>query len=389
MLPRYRCTMPEGLADRLAARIAREGSVPFRDFMEAALYDPDDGYYGSGRAAIGRGGDFYTSVSVGPLFGRLLARQFAEMWERLGRPHVFDVVEQGAHDGQFACDALDGLREQSPECFAQTRYTIIEPGERFRRRQQEKLAAYGTQVRYLPSIDALEAFSGVHFSNELVDAFPVHRVRFSGESWHEQRVTYYAGAFSFVDSEVAAGGELEAALRDLPRNVAPGFHTEVNLEARHWVRGAAEKLARGWMLAIDYGHAAADFFDPSRAAGTLAAYREHRRCDDPLSDPGSQDLTAHVDFTALAREGLSAGMDLVGFTDQHHFMVGLSRLHFHDAAELTPQRQREILAFKTLMHPGLLGMNFRVLCLGKGTLDVQPISGFALAREGHTALGLD
>src|SRR5690606_38059364 len=147
-----------------------------------------------------------------------------------------------------------------------------------------------------------------------------------------------------------------------PRNVAPGFETEVNLAARRWIREVAGKLDCGWLLAIDYGHAAADFFHPDRSHGTLAAYREHRRCDDPLANPGEQDLTSHVDFTTLAETGRQAGMELHGYTDQHHLMVGLSRLHFHDVQEMTPERQRELLAFKTLMHPGLLGISFRALC---------------------------
>lgn len=380
--------MSQGLSQSLITRIAEHGPLPFRDFMEAALYDPEHGYYSSGRAAIGRGGDFYTSVSVGSLFGRLLARQFAEMWERLGRPEVFDVVEQGAHNGQFARDALEGLREQSPECFARTRYTIIEPGERFRERQATMLAEHEAQVRWFASLEEAPAWGGVHFSNELVDAFPVHRVRWTGERWMERYIVWEGGGFRFTDGEPASA-ELRAWLETLPRNVAPGFETEVNLEAQRWIRTVAGKLERGWVLAIDYGHNAVDFFHPDRASGTLAAYRAHRRCDDPLADPGEQDLTTHVNFTALAQEGMRHGLELEGFTDQHHFMVGLSQLHFRDAEEITPQKQRELLAFKTLMHPGLLGMNFRVLCLGKGVPGAQPLSGFSLARNGQAALGLD
>jgi SAM-dependent MidA family methyltransferase len=228
----------------------------------------------------------------------------------------------------------------------------------------------------------------VHFSNELVDAFPVHRVRWTGERWVERHVTWDGKAFLFIDGETGSE-QLRQCMKKLPRNVAPGFETEVNLDARRWVHAVAEKLVRGWLLVIDYGHAAVDLFHPRRASGTLAAYREHRRCDDLLAEPGEQDLTAHVNFTALAKEGITAGLEFQGFTDQHHFMVGLSQLHFHDSDEITTRKQRELLAFKTLMHPGLLGMNFRALCLRKGAPGSKALSGFSLAPSGLAALGLD
>src|SRR5258708_36297428 len=154
--------MTAGLTEILRERIRREGPISFADFMAAALYDPEHGYYGSGRARIGRAGDFFTSVSVGPLFGRLLARQFAEMWEALGRPAPFTVAEQGAHDGTLALDLLGGLREFAPECFAATELALIEPAAVWERRQREKLAAF-PQVRWVPCAAALSGSTGLFF----------------------------------------------------------------------------------------------------------------------------------------------------------------------------------------------------------------------------------
>jgi SAM-dependent MidA family methyltransferase len=369
----------------LQAEIARRGPIPFRDFMEAALYHPEGGYYASGRAAIGRGGDYYTSVSVGPLFGRLLARQFVEMWERLGQPADFSIVEQGAHGGEFAGDALAGLREFAPECFASAIYVIVEPSAALEQRQRGRLSEFAGKVAWSRTLSGLEPFQGVHFSNELLDAFPVHRVRWDGAQWLERHVALEGERFVWIDT--APGTEaLHTHLALLPRSLSAGYETEVNLAALDWIAALATRLARGWVLLVDYGYPRAEYYRPERQAGTLSAYAQHRRVDDPLDAPGKIDLTAHIDFTAVAERALAAGLGLRGFTDQHHFMVGLSRLHFTDTDGITPAQARELRAFKTLMHPNLLGQSFKVLCFEKAV--AGPLAGFAFAREPCEALGI-
>lgn len=364
----------ETLSSIIAARIQATGPLTFAEFMEAALYHPEHGYYASGRSAIGRGGDYFTNISVGPLFGRLLMRQFAEMWERLGRPAVFTIVEQGAHAGDFAFDVLEGARDLEPVFFEAIRYIIVEPLPEAEERQRARLAAFGKKLSWVEAPAALAPLEGVHFSNELIDAFPVNRIQWVGGAWRERRVDFRDG--HFVWSDAPLGNEaLRQHLATLPTDFSEGYTTEVNLLAAPWISELAAKLQRGWVLAIDYGYPRAEYYRPERTGGTLSAYAKHQRVDDPLSAPGEIDLTAHVDFSALADAARQTGLHVAGFTDQHHLMVGLARLHFRDAPEMTPALEKEHRAFKTLMHPNLMGSAFKGICFARegGT----PLSGFA------------
>jgi SAM-dependent MidA family methyltransferase len=364
--------------------MAQHGPISFRDFMARALYDPEHGYYGGSKARVGRRGDFFTNVSVGPLFGRLLARQFAEMWQRLGAPADFVIVEQGAHGGDFAADALAALREFDPACFAATTVWLVEPLAGMRQTQGERLRDFGTaKARWTDAVVNLPAFHGVHFSNELLDAFPVHRVCWRGNRWVERRVDFQEGRFLFVDAELASE-ELRAHLAGLPP-VPTNYETEVNLAVAPWLAEVASRLHAGFVLAIDYGYPREEYYRPERSSGTLSAYAAHQRAPDPLQRPGEIDLTAHVDFTTLAEAAASLGLELAGFTDQHHFMVGLSRLHFPDDQSLSAAGQQDLRAFQTLMHPGLMGRSFHAICLAKGVSDTS-LTGFQFAGDPRTKL---
>ena len=349
-----RATFMNPLAIELRARIAQRGPIPFREFMEAALYHPEHGYYSSGRARIGRRGDFITNVSVGALFGRLLARQFAEMWEQLGSPAQWTIVEQGAHRGEFARDALEGMREFAPRAFEAATYEIVEPVEILRAAQTSALA--GLPVEWVSSLENLEPFTGVHFSNELLDAFPVHLVARRGAQWIERYVDCAGDVFVFADGPLS---DSRLAPHLAAMEVPDGFVTEVNLAALDWIDTLAAKIERGFVLAIDYGYPREQFLE--RRAGTLSAYAAHQREPDPLARPGEIDLTAHVEFTSLIERAERDGFRLHSFTDQHRFIVKASRLHF--TTESPPPA--ELRAFKTLMHPVLLGNAFKVLRLAK------------------------
>lgn len=373
------------LPDLLRAAIDRRGPLPFRDFMEQALYHPEHGYYSSGRAAIGRDGDFFTSVSVGPLFGALLARQFEEMWQRLDCPECFTIVEQGAHSGDFARDVISHLHLHSPTLHERLRYILVEPSPRARAVQRTTLGAFAADAEWVDAPDKLPAFTGVHFSNELLDAFPVHLLKRVGTAWLERHVAWRDEAFAFVDLPLSSPEirTVAAALPELP----DGYVTEINPAALTWIDSLAAKLERGYLLAIDYGFPRDEYYRPERTDGTLAAYAAHRREPNPLARPGEIDLTAHIDFTTLAERAEHAGLRLAGFTDQHHFIVGLIRLHFSDT-EPTPERQKELRALQTLMHPTLMGRSFKVLGLAKGMDKASPLSGFHFAPDPRTALGL-
>jgi SAM-dependent MidA family methyltransferase len=337
--------------------LAERGPMPFRDFMELALYHPEHGYYGSGRAALGRKGDYFTNVSVGAVFGQLLAFQFREMWELLERPANFVIVEQGGNDGTFAADVLEWCRAEVPDFFKALRYEIVEGLEVLRDRQRERLREFTGKVAWGNTLEELPRFTGVHFSNELIDAFPVHLVRFRDGAWRELYVT---PELTWLEQPIE-NTKLIEQLADVPR--IEGYATEVSLDAPRWAAALAAKIERGWVLAIDYGYPRERYYSPERTQGTLQCYSAHARAMDPLANPGFRDLTAHVEFTSLVRAFHTAGMELTGYTDQHHFMTGLVSRLFPDRAP-SPQQVRGL---KTLLHPEMLGTSFQVLALSRAT----------------------
>lgn len=349
--------MPANLAEILRAEIAARGSIPFRDFMEWALYHPEHGYYTSGRAEIGRRGDFFTNISVGPLFGKLLAREFATRWRSMGEPSEFVIVEQGAGGGDFAADVLAELRACSPACLAATRYRMVEPSSLLARRQRERLAQW--PVEWSPSLASLRPFTGIHFSNELPDSFPVHLVRWTGAEWVERSVTLEKGALAFVDTPFSSPA-VAAGCAKIPLPLPPGYTTEVNLAAPQWIRDVADKLVRGSVIVVDYGYPRADYYAMERMEGTLTGYAHHHRIRDVLTAPGQVDLTAHVDFTSLIEAGESAGLRVAEFTDQHRFVTRLGIEYFAGQIEAGERR-----AFMTLMHPQFMGSAFKVLRMEK------------------------
>ena len=347
--------------------------------MEQALYHPEHGYYSSGRCVIGRAGDYFTNVSVGSLFGRLLAAQFTEMWTLLGRPAEFIIVEQGAQDGRFACDVLESVRQRSPEFFAALVYRIVEPFPVLEARQRETLAGFTGQVSWHKSVAELAPFSGVHFSNELLDALPVHLVRWSDGGWLERHVTSSDEVFEFVDLPIA-----DSALRNhlalIATPLPDGCETEVNLEALHWVDEVAAKLARGFLLAADYGFARDAFYGPERRAGTLQCYARHRVVRSPLTQIGHADITAHVDWMSIAERGEASGLTLSGFADQHHFITGLLAAD-NDAEVTTAADAKTKRGLQTLLHPTLLGTAFQFLAFSKNIAPTTRLAGFRFGRD--------
>ncbi|CAN5474185.1 SAM-dependent methyltransferase [soil metagenome] len=367
-------------------RIAAAGPVPFAWFMEQALYHPEHGYYSSGRAAIGRGGDYFTNVSVGPLFGRLMEAQFAEMWTLLGAPEEFVIVEQGAHDGQFAHDVLATAETVHPAFFGALRYRIVEPFPILRARQIETLTPFKERVRWSETLDVLEPFCGIHFSNELLDAMPVHVVVWNGSEWLERHVADNGSEFNFVDLPIA-NDILTRLLAAVPTPQTSGYETEVNLAALRWVDEIARKLTKGFVVAVDYGFARDEFYAPHRTTGTLQCRARHQLVESPLMQIGEADITAHVEWTSVAGRAVSSSFELIGFTDQHHFITGL--LTGENGAELiheqNPKTQRTL---HTLLDPGFLGMKFQFLVLGKNIAAAPKLAGLRFARDARAALAV-
>ncbi|MEY2529196.1 MAG: hypothetical protein QOJ05_1286 [Verrucomicrobiota bacterium] len=371
-------TGDQALAGFIQQTIRETGPVTFAWFMEQALYHPEFGYYSSGRCGIGRRGDYFTNTSVGPLFGRLLAAQFAEMWEVLGRPDDFVIVEQGAHHGDFARDALLAARERSPAFFASLRYRIVEPFSILEERQRATLSDFRLKLKWEKSLDDLAPFQGVHFSNELVDAMPVHLIARNEDNtgWRERLVGLSGDGFAFVEGPIA-NDALRQHLKKIPQGPAAPYETEINLAALEWVAPISRKLERGFVLAVDYGYAREQFYAAKRSSGTLQSYAEHRPLPSPLRGIGQADITAHVDWTSVVERAEECGLTLKGFTDQHHFITGLLTV-VEPAAD-------ERRALQTLMHPEFLGTRFQYLGLGKDA-PVAGLSGFRFARDARKAL---
>ncbi|MFZ4483108.1 MAG: class I SAM-dependent methyltransferase [Chthoniobacterales bacterium] len=364
---------PDAVAEELRRRILTGGPIGFDQFMDVALYHPESGYYASDAARTGRRGDFFTSVSVGPVFGRLLAAQAAAVWEALGRPHDFTLVEQGANDGQLMADVLSSLERDCPECRPHA--VLVEPLARLRDAQVHTLAAWKDRVAHVDRTSSLPEFTGLFFANELLDAFPFKLLVREDDAWRERRVTVESGGgLRFIEVETDLDAPIVAA-------EPSRFLTEVIPGLGAWMRDLAGRLAHGQILLIDYGHPANIRHAPARAAGSAAAYRAHQRVDDLLASPGAQDLTAHVDFTAVARAGEQAGLSLAGFTDQYHALASLASAVFPPMAALPPSAEsaRELRGLRQLLHPESMGTSFKWLALERG-LDA-PTPAFAFARD--------
>lgn len=367
------------LVDFIRGEIRRDGPVTFRWFMEQALYHPMHGYYSSGRCAIGRGGDYFTNVSVGSVFGRLLAAQFGEMWEQLGRPNEFVIVEQGAHDGTFGRDVLEAVRARAPEFFEALKYCVVEPFAVLRERQTRTLDAFAEKVSWVDSLAQLEPFCGVHFSNELLDAMPVHLVRRDSGVWNERYVDDTGDSFSFLDAPISTP-VLQQHLQTLPAIRSTPYQTEVNLAALDLIGGIAEKLTRGFVLAVDYGHTRADYYSDARSSGTLRCAKDHQVLPSPLLEIGHADVTAHVDWTSVSGRAQQCGLDLTGFADQHHFLTGIvSELvasEFESSADTSMRRR-----LQTLLNPTLLGRTFQFLELTRNVSSNLRRIGFKFTRD--------
>jgi SAM-dependent MidA family methyltransferase len=365
----------------------RRGPVPFASFMEQALYEPAHGYYSAGRCAIGRRGDYFTSISVGPLFGKMVAAQFAEIWERLDRPNDFVIVEQGAHHGEFATDVLEELRAQRPEFFAALRYRIVEPFAVLRDRQAGVLRQFGRKLEWCASLEEMEPFCGVHFSNELLDAMPVHLLQAAGNAgareWRERCVERTSCGFAFIDCPIS-NERLQARLRKIPSPPPGHYETEVNLATLDWIEKLARKLTCGVVLTVDYGYPRREFYSPQRTAGTLQGYIQHRVAPSPLEEPGTIDITSHVEWTSLAERAEECGLRVAGFTDQHHFLTGLL------AADplLEKMAIANARALQTLLHPEMLGTKFQFLALTTNLASDTAFSGFKFGRDARSSLGL-
>jgi SAM-dependent MidA family methyltransferase len=347
------------LIESIRETIRAQGPQSFAWFMQQALYHPEHGYYSSGRCAIGRKGDYFTNVSVGPLFGQLLASQFSEIWERLGKINDFVIVEQGAHDGQFAVDVLEFAQKRLPKFFDAVRYRILEPFPILEEQQRRRFEAFGDKIEWRKS---LEPFTGVHFSNELLDAMPVRLI----SDGTEKLVGFDGENLVFVER--------------------PVDKAVLNQPALDWMDEIAANLQRGYLIAIDYGCTDEDF------RRTVQVRAQHRNLYSPFDSIGEADITMSVDWRSIVERAQANGLRVAGFTDQHHFLTGIISQFGRGGSPEPPagdwgqsplpdsrKAKREL---QTLLHPEMLGRAFQVLALTKNLdANAPPLAGFKFARE--------
>jgi SAM-dependent MidA family methyltransferase len=312
------------LVAEIRDRLEREGRMTFRDFMEMALYHPQHGYYRSPREKMGRAGDYLTSPEVHPLFGHMVGRQLAEMWEAMGSPARFDVLEMGAGNGLLARDILRWAQRLNPPFFDALAYRIAETSPALVERQRYTLEALNLPEgkatwEQCPSPGRT---NGCVLSNELVDSFPVHRVAVEGGELREVYVVQLEDGFE-EDLGPPSTDELAAYFQRLGLLPGEGCRAEVNLAALDWMRQVAVAVAQGFVLTFDYGHEAAELYAPWRREGTLLCFYRHNPSSDPYARIGRQDMTAHVDFTSLVAEGRRHGLEPLGLTTQTRFLAAL------------------------------------------------------------------
>ncbi len=341
-------------------------SIPFSEYMEMALYDEDHGYYAKPEnRAVGRKGDFYTSVSVGEMFGFLLAQKIAAVRESdfdVGKPFV--IVEQGAHDGQLALDILAGLGEKVDPLV---KYRIIDPRPATREwlRQRFMVAEMQDRVKVVASLEEAKAEQGIFLCNELLDAFAFRRLIFDGDRWRELQVGMPEKTLSWVERELP--GDLQRYAIELGSEFGSGYTTEVCPVMDDWIVEAAGLFEKGLWWLIDYGYESQDYFAPHRKDGTFRCYRNHRATEDPFDHPGETDITAHVNFTQVKKAAETAGLDWDQFTDQHHFLIDAARDWLLSIEGQTPDGEiaKRLRQFQTLTHPGMMGTQFKVAELSR------------------------
>lgn len=363
--------------EKITRLIRQAGPITFERFMDIALYDEEAGYYRSGVARIGREGDFFTSSHLHPLFGAMVGRQIEEMWEVMGRPQDFTIVEMGAGAGYVCKDMLEYLRGH--ELFPTLSYVIVELSPASREGQEDLLRDFGGKVRWATSLLDVGEFKGCLFSNELLDAFPVHLVLREGQ-WQEVYVDREGD--SFVErTGPLSNPEIGRYLERYAPEAGEGYRTEVNLRVRGWLRDVHKVLREGFLFTIDYGYPAWDFYGEDRERGTLMSYYRHEAHENTYIHVGEQDLTSHVNFSALRDWGEEKGFRIVGFCGQGAFLLSMGideemvRLQ-----EGTRDYPFQVARVKRMILPQGMGETHKVMIQYRGPLEPN-LRGFRMRNR--------
>lgn len=357
--------MKTSLSEIIKNKIKKEGPISFHDFMEMAQYYPELGYYTSSSDKIGKQGDYYTSPYLTKVFGNTIAKQMEEMWLLTGKKK-FTVVEYGAGMGLLCIDILKQLK-LNKAFFDSVKYCIIEKSEAMRQKQQKIIeqSLLNEKISWYDSIEEIPTFTGCVLANEVLDNFSVHKVMMKENELKEVFVGYDNG---FVEILKPAGNELKEYFIALGIELPNDFCTEVNLEAIEWVKKVSASLRKGFVLTVDYGYPAAELYQSHHRLGTIVCYHKHTVNDLPYENIGQQDITAHVNFSALKFWGAKHGLTNCGFTNQSQFLLGLGlteqlrKLEEHENYSF--EISKKLMALHTLLMS--MGRKFKVLIQQKG-----------------------
>lgn len=366
------------LQQKIIERIKTEGPIPFETFMEMALYEPGLGYYATDNIEIGRAGDFYTSQHVHPAFGAMIAIQLEEMWKTMGRPPDFYAIEPGAGAGLMCLDILQYLQDK--EFYHALTYLLVETNPSVQLKQKNVLIKYEDKVRWASSLPAVGNRKGCILSNELLDAFPVHLVEMN-EEIKEIYITFSDdSSFSEIRMPQSTNA-LTDYFDEFSVQLPKGYRTEINLRIKDWLQSSSEILSEGFILTIDYGYPSREYYSEERNRGTLLCYYRHQVHEDPYTNIGHQDITAHVNFSSVKKWGEFFGFRTLGFCRQGTYLIslgidGVIQKLYADS----PDYLFEVARIKRLIFPGTLGETHKVMVQYKGKGNPQ-LQGFAMKNQ--------
>jgi SAM-dependent MidA family methyltransferase len=365
------------LEKKIIEKINKEGPITFETFMEMSLYEPGLGYYSSESTEIGRAGDFYTSPHLHTVFGAMIGKQLEEMWEVMGRPTDFCAVEFGAGAGYMCKDILDYLHNK--ELFNSLTYVLVEQNPFIQNKQKILLEIFSGKITWVSSLKGLSNIKGCILSNELLDAFPVHLIEM-GNELKEIYVTNDNGNFYEIKGHLSTDA-LADYIREFSIDLPAGYRTEINLRIKDWLRSVNELLSEGFILTIDYGYPARDYYSEERNRGTLLCYHMHQVNENPYANIGKQDITAHINFSSVKRWGEELGLKTIGFCQQGTFLVSLgidemiNELYRNSSDYLF-----EVAKIKRLILPGTIGETHKVMIQYKGQHNPE-LRGFSIKNQ--------
>lgn len=358
------------LSELISERIisSPDKKITFYDFMQMALYEDELGYYTKDKSKIGKSADFYTSSSVGPIFGQVISNSFIEMLPYTTSGDSYSILEIGGGDGRFARDVLDNYKNNHKSVYQKLKYYMLETSPYHKNLQANYLSEHIDRVEWLDNMSDINNFEGIIFSNELIDAFPVHKVKKEEGILKETYVTFNEATEQFEEkTDQLSNDRLENYFTEQGIVLKEGQTAEVNLAAIDWVKSIGDKLKKGYVVTIDYGYLADELYASYRHNGTLMCYYRHIANENPYINIGEQDITAHVNFSILIENGHNIGLDEVWFTTQSNFLLNsgiLSYLQEVDINEkniLRDEALRLNRAIRQLVTPGEMGETFKIL----------------------------